>query len=244
MTCFLGLVNSNCGEWTCRMNWEGFSQLKLKKISSFLHLNSLNSYNMIFNFFMNHTTVVGEISWTFFQHDSKPFRMKWTPQQGQRSTNESLPTAHDGFTIFSGYGRSWKILRWRIFCFPLRWNNTSLGGGGDFFFSGGAFCVYAVDAWKILHQLRLVVWPIIYRALYIPGGDRWISSINSRSNTSKVPKHHQRLDSWNQRTNCAIFEGNFTTSALDILILQRTKNIVKWNKSSGFSMPSDYPLVN
>ena len=30
------------------------------------------------------------------------------------------------------------------------------------------------------HQLRLVVYPILYKVLYIPGGDRRISSINSR----------------------------------------------------------------
>ena len=32
---------------------------------------------------------------------------------------------------------------------------------------------------EILHQLRLVVYPIIYRVLYIPGGCFGISSINS-----------------------------------------------------------------
>ena len=32
-----------------------------------------------------------------------------------------------------------------------------------------------VDGSKILHQLRLVVYPIIYRVFYIPGGDRRIS---------------------------------------------------------------------
>ena len=31
------------------------------------------------------------------------------------------------------------------------------------------------------HQLRLVVFPIIYKVLYIPGGDRRISSIDSIS---------------------------------------------------------------
>ena len=31
---------------------------------------------------------------------------------------------------------------------------------------------------EILHQLRLVVYPIIYRVSYIPGGDRQISAIN------------------------------------------------------------------
>ena len=34
---------------------------------------------------------------------------------------------------------------------------------------------------KILHQLRLAVYPIIYKVLLIPGGDRRISSINSMS---------------------------------------------------------------
>ena len=32
---------------------------------------------------------------------------------------------------------------------------------------------------EILHQLSLVVYPIIDRVLHIPGGDRQISSINS-----------------------------------------------------------------
>ena len=32
---------------------------------------------------------------------------------------------------------------------------------------------------EVLHQLRLVVYPIIYQVLYIPGGDRRIWSINS-----------------------------------------------------------------
>ena len=32
-----------------------------------------------------------------------------------------------------------------------------------------------VDGSEILHQLRLVVFPIIYKILYIPGGDRRIS---------------------------------------------------------------------
>ena len=35
--------------------------------------------------------------------------------------------------------------------------------------------VHTVDGAEILHQLRLVVYPIIYRVLYIPGGDRRIS---------------------------------------------------------------------
>ena len=32
---------------------------------------------------------------------------------------------------------------------------------------------------EILHKLRLVVYPIVYRVPYIPGGDRQISAINS-----------------------------------------------------------------
>ena len=30
------------------------------------------------------------------------------------------------------------------------------------------------------HQVRLVVYPMIYMVSYIPGGDRWISSTKSR----------------------------------------------------------------
>ena len=33
--------------------------------------------------------------------------------------------------------------------------------------------VTSVDGSEILHQLRLVVYPIIYRVLYIPGGWPW-----------------------------------------------------------------------
>ncbi len=36
------------------------------------------------------------------------------------------------------------------------------------------------------NQLRLVVYPIIYRVLYIPGGDRRISSTNSIMGGSEV----------------------------------------------------------
>ena len=38
-----------------------------------------------------------------------------------------------------------------------------------------------VDGSEILHQLRLVVYPIIYRAFFIPGVFFEISSINSRT---------------------------------------------------------------
>ena len=34
---------------------------------------------------------------------------------------------------------------------------------------------------EIVYQLRLLVYLIIYKVLYIPGGDRRISAINSRN---------------------------------------------------------------
>ena len=50
---------------------------------------------------------------------------------------------------------------------------------------------------EILHQLRLVVYPIIYRVSHIPGGDRRISAINSRdyitqrqNGTPREPHRH------------------------------------------------------
>ena len=43
---------------------------------------------------------------------------------------------------------------------------------------------------EILHRLRLVVYPIIYRVLYIPGGDRWISEPSTVLNCSIVRSIH------------------------------------------------------
>ena len=42
---------------------------------------------------------------------------------------------------------------------------------------------------EFLYQLRLVVYPIIYEVLCIPGGDRRISSINCRSYWSSLLGH-------------------------------------------------------
>ena len=36
---------------------------------------------------------------------------------------------------------------------------------------------------EILHPVRLVVYPIVYRVSYIPGGDRQISSIKTYQKT-------------------------------------------------------------
>ena len=50
----------------------------------------------------------------------------------------------------------------------------------------------------ILHQLRLVAYPIISRVWYISGGDRWISAINDRI-------HHQvtsTSEQWNFHPGC------------------------------------------
>ncbi len=46
---------------------------------------------------------------------------------------------------------------------------------------------------EILHQLRLVIYPVIYRFFYIPGGVSRISSINSMSTSRKV---YQPLHVW------------------------------------------------
>ena len=48
----------------------------------------------------------------------------------------------------------------------------------------GIFCLLLLMAEIRLNQLRLVVHPIIYKVLYIPGGDHRISAINSRSRWS------------------------------------------------------------
>ena len=60
------------------------------------------------------------------------------------------------------------------------------------------------------NQLRLVDWPVIYRDLYISGGDR-ISSINSSRKTQK--KH--------EKNTLAQVRGNFVEICWDVQLLQR-----------------------
>ena len=46
------------------------------------------------------------------------------------------------------------------------------------------------------HQLSLVVYPIIYRVFYIPGGDRRISSINSSTGRDTIPRRSSPPTTW------------------------------------------------
>ena len=161
-----GLVNSNCGEYLPNENlWEVLS-VEVKVWSTFQHLNS----------------------WKFLQHDLQHFFMKHNScgrnflniffnmtlnlsgwNEPLNKVKDQLITTHCPWWIHysSGYGRSRKILRWKIFCFPL---GTILLLGGDCFFRVALLVCHAVDAWNPANQLRLVVCPIIYRVLYIPGG--------------------------------------------------------------------------
>ena len=60
------------------------------------------------------------------------------------------------------------------------------------------------------HQLRLVLYPIIYRVLYIPGGDRQISSNNSMTGSFLgTTRYRRNIDYWcfacNVRKVCFVF---------------------------------------
>ena len=132
--------------------------------------------------------------------------------------------------------------------------------------SRGSFLFIILLMDKILHQLRLVVYPIIYRVLYIPGGAGFLpstvssnfpsfffKSINSRANL-RSPGPLSKRSPPKTKADSASFNFNLTPavklSGIRAVLITRESFLNDFSKwKSGKNKMSrkvwfDYPLVN